>query len=96
MCAKFTDQGILVTVDVAVFFFFLFLQPFFIDSLGNTTKNGRRMVTTMEDNEEKSENGQNFSVPTLLVCSNISKLWLLNKRCSNCPHWKTVVSQHKL
>jgi hypothetical protein len=54
------------------------------------------MVTTMEDNEEKSENGQNFSVPTLLVCSNISKLWLLNKRCSNCPHWKTVVSQHKL
>jgi hypothetical protein len=37
MCAKFTDQGNLVTVDVAVFFF-LFLQPFFIDSLGNTTK----------------------------------------------------------
>jgi hypothetical protein len=26
----------------------------------------------MEDNEKKSENGQNFSVPTLLVCSNIS------------------------
>jgi hypothetical protein len=32
MCAKFTDQGILVTVDVAVFFFFLFLQPFFYRS----------------------------------------------------------------